>query len=868
MNKTLKRILGDPQVKTLKRMRKRVEAISKLEPKYKKMTDKELAKQTEVLKKRLEGKDTLDTILPDAFAVVREAARRVIGQRHYDVQLIGGQVLHEGKVAEMKTGEGKTLVATLPVYLNALSGKGAHVVTVNEYLVQRDAGWMGQIYNFLGLSTGVIIPDQSFIYDADFENTDHDDPRFRHLKPATRQEAYRADITYGTNNEFGFDYLRDNMVREVEQLRQRELNFAIVDEVDSILIDEARTPLIISASATASGSAYAQFAKLTRNLKKDQHFEVDEKRRTVILTDEGIEYVEKALGINNLYDTTNIRTIYHLDQALKAHGLFKRDKDYVVTRDGEVVIVDEFTGRLLKGRRYNEGLHQAIEAKENVTVQEESMTLATISFQNYFRLYSKLSGMTGTAATEAEEFHMIYKLDVVEIPPNRKVKRVDRPDRIYRTEAGKFKAIAKEVKRLHTKGQPVLLGTVSIEKNELLSDLLKKEGVPHQLLNAKNNEREAKTVADAGKKGAVTLATNIAGRGTDIILGEGVKELGGLFVLGSERHESRRIDNQLRGRSGRQGDPGESAFFVSTEDDLMRIFGGERIAGIMSRLKIEDEIPIENRIISKSLEAAQKKVEGFNFDMRKNVVEYDDVMNRHRKATYTMRREILHQAEISGRIKEFIKDEARALVASPESIQAGFDKIIAEVFPLTEDELDRLFNVEASKFEKALAKAGLELYEDKKELFGEPIMEKVERDIYLQVLDNLWMQHLENMDHLREGIHWISVGQRDPLVEYRRQGQHLFEKMQQDLRRETLRALFSAEPAAIQDLDEPIETELTRAARQSVDNADKIIEAEEFQEVDFTSEKSARAAAAKKHNAKRKSRKAERTRKKSGRKRK
>ena len=868
MKKFAKRVLGDPQAKILKRMKKRITAINALEPIYKKMTDKQLAEQTNILRKRLEGKDTPDTILPDAFAIVREAGTRVLGMRHFDVQLIGGMVLHEGKVAEMKTGEGKTLVATLAMYLNALEGKGAHLVTVNDYLVQRDAGWMGQLYNFLGLSIGVIIPDQSFLYNDKFINKDHEDPRFQHLEPCSRQDAYKADITYGTNNEYGFDYLRDNMVRETDQLRQRQLNYAIVDEVDSILIDEARTPLIISASATASGSAYAQFAKLSRGLKKDEHFEVDEKRRSVVLTDAGIEYVEKALGIANLYDTSNIRTIYHLDQALKAHGLFKRDKDYVVTKDGEVVIVDEFTGRLLKGRRYNEGLHQAIEAKENVTVQEESMTLATISFQNYFRLYTKLSGMTGTAETESEEFHMIYKLDVVQIPPNRKVSRNDRADRIYRTEAGKFRAIAKEVKKLHTKGQPVLLGTVSIEKNELLSELLKKEGVPHQLLNAKNNEREAKIVAEAGNKGAVTLATNIAGRGTDIVLGEGVKEVGGLFVLGSERHESRRIDNQLRGRSGRQGDPGESQFFVSTEDDLMRIFGGERIATIMNRLKIDDEIPIENRVISKSLESAQKKVEGFNFDTRKNVVEYDDVMNRHRKATYIMRREILYQADISGRVREFIKDEAKTLVASPASVQAGFDKIIADVFPLEETELDHLFNLEASKFEKGLSDAALEIYKEKEDQFTADIMRKVERDIYLQVLDNLWMQHLENMDHLREGIHWISVGQRDPLVEYRRQGQYMFEAMQQDLRHETLKSLFSAEPATIDDLDEPIETELTKAARQSVDNADKILDANEFEEEDFVSEKSAVSTAGKKHNQKRKAHKAERSRKKTARKRK
>ncbi len=866
MKKFVKRVLGDPQVKTLKRLKKRVTTINALEDKYKKFTDKELAQQTDVLKKRLDGKDTLDTILPDAFALVREASRRVLGMRHFDVQLIGGMVLHEGKVAEMKTGEGKTLVATLPMYLNAITGKGAHLVTVNDYLVQRDAGWMGQIYTFLGLTVGVIIPDQSFIFDANYNNKDHEDERFKHLKPASRQEAYRADITYGTNNEYGFDYLRDNMVRETEQLRQRELNYAIVDEVDSILIDEARTPLIISSSAAASGSAYLQFAKVSRQLVKDKHFEVDEKRRSCVLTDEGIEYIEKSLGIKNLYDTANIRTIYHLDQALKAHGLFKRDKDYVVTKDGEVVIVDEFTGRLLKGRRYNEGLHQAIEAKEGVEVQEESMTLATISFQNYFRLYSKLSGMTGTANTEAEEFHMIYKLEVVEIPPNRKVSRLDKSDRIYRTEAGKFKAIAKEVKRLQTKGQPVLIGTVSVEKNELLGSLLKKEGVTHQVLNAKNNEREAKIIADAGKKGAVTLATNIAGRGTDIVLGEGVIEVGGLFVLGSERHESRRIDNQLRGRAGRQGDPGESQFFVSTEDDLMRIFGGERIADIMNRLKIDDNTPIENRVISKSLESAQKKVEGFNFDMRKNVVEYDDVMNRHRKATYTMRREILHQAEISGRIKEFIKNEVKTLVHSPDSLKSGFDKLISDVFPFDENQLDKLFDMDSSKFQKTLESEALEAYKDREEVFGSENMRKVERDIYLQILDNLWMQHLENMDHMREGIHWISVGQRDPLVEYRRQGQIMFETMQQSLRHEVLKALFRAEPANFNDLDEPTETELTKAARQSVDNADKILDATEFEEDDFITSKSAVNVAAKKHNVKKKAHKAERTRKKQGRK--
>jgi preprotein translocase subunit SecA len=535
MKKVIKRVLGDPQAKTLKRLKKRVKDINALEDKYKKLSDSKLKAQTDELKKRLE-KESLDKILPDAFAIVRETARRTLGQRHYDVQLIGGMALHEGTVAEMKTGEGKTLVATAPVYLNALTGKGVHVVTVNEYLAQRDAGWMAQVYDFLGLTTGVIITDQSFIYDPNFDNKEHDDPRMRKLRPATRQEAYNADITYGTNNEFGFDYLRDNMVREVDQLRQRELHYAIVDEVDSILIDEARTPLIISAPSVTSGNAYSQFAKVTRQLKESD-YEKDEKRKTVILTDEGITHVEKILGIDNLYAADNIRTIYHLEQALKAETMFKRDKDYVVTKDGEVVIVDEHTGRLLPGRRYNEGLHQAIEAKEGVEVQEESMTLATISFQNYFRLYEKLSGMTGTAETEAEEFHQIYKLEVIQIPPNKPLARKDLTDRIYRTEMGKFKQIIKEVKALNAKGQPVLIGTNSIEKNEVLSGLLTKAKIKHQMLNAKNNEREASIVAKAGQKGAVTLATNIAGRGTDIVLDEETKKLGGLYVIGTERNE-------------------------------------------------------------------------------------------------------------------------------------------------------------------------------------------------------------------------------------------------------------------------------------------------------------------------------------------
>lgn len=865
-NKYLKYLLGDPQNKTLRRMRKRANEINSLEAKYKKMSDKKLKEQTSALKKRLE-KESLDAILPDAFAVVREAANRVLKQRHFDVQLIGGQVLHEGKVAEMKTGEGKTLVSTLPVYLNGLTGKGVHVVTVNDYLAQRDAGWMGQIHDFLGLSVGIIIPDQSFIYDAKFDNKDHDDPRFRKLRPCTRQEAYKADITYGTNNEFGFDYLRDNMVRETEQLRQRELHYAIVDEVDSILIDEARTPLIISAPSTASGSSYTQFAKVVRALK-DEHCEIDEKRRSVILTDEGVEKIEKILGISDLYSTDNIRSLFHLDQALKAEKLFKRDKDYVVSREGEIVIIDQFTGRMLRGRRYNEGLHQAIEAKEGVEIQEESMTLATISFQNYFRLYEKLSGMTGTASTESEEFHQIYKLDVVEIPPNRKIVRDDRPDRIYRSEAGKFDAIIKEVAELNKKGQPVLIGTVAIEKNEALSAALKKAKIPHEILNAKNNEKEATIVAKAGQKGAVTLATNIAGRGTDIVISDEVKKVGGLFVLGSERHESRRIDNQLRGRAGRQGDPGATQFFVSTEDELMRVFGGDRIGSLMNRLKVDDDTPIENRMISKSLESAQKKVEGYHFDSRKNVVQYDDVMNRHRKAVYSMRREMLLQTDVSKRIKEFIKEETKLLIASPDSMTDKFETILTEVFPFDESTLDRLFDEEAGKFEQTLITEALELYAARETSFGEEVMRKVERDIYLQILDNLWMRHLENMDHLREGIHWLSVGQKDPLVEYRRQSQVMFAEMQKELRHEVLRTVFHARPVSEDQLERATETELTRAARASVDNADKILDVEEFDEDDFKPS-SQQGSATKKvttKSQKQKQRKQERKRKKAKRK--
>ena len=770
--KALSKIFGDPQKKILKRLRKQVDVINGLNDKYEKMSDKELRAQTDELKKRLSKKNvTLDTILPDAFAVAREAAKRVIGERPYDVQLIGGMVLHEGNVAEMKTGEGKTLVATLPTYLNALEGKGVHVVTVNDYLAQRDAGWMGQVYDFLGLTTGVIINEASFVYDKDYDNEHHDDPRMRKLRPVSRKEAYAADITYGTNNEFGFDYLRDNMVNDVDLLRQRELNFAIVDEVDSILIDEARTPLIISAPAAENPDNYYTFAKIAAKLVPEDYV-LDEKRRSVALTDEGVEKVQKLLGIKNLYTPDHVRSVYHMDQALRAQTLFKRDKDYVVTNDGEVIIVDEHTGRLMQGRRYNEGLHQAIEAKEGVPVLEESMTLATISFQNYFRLYNKLSGMTGTAFTEAEEFQQIYSLDVIQIPPNKPVIREDKEDLIFKTEKAKLKAVAEAIKDYHKQGRPVLVGSGSIEKNEQIAKYLEKEGIKFEILNAKNNEREAAIVAKAGEKGAITLATNIAGRGTDIKLGEGVKELGGLVVIGSERHESRRIDNQLRGRGGRQGDPGETQFYVSTEDDLMRIFQGERIASLMDKLGVDDDTPIRTRAVSKTLEAAQKRVEGYNFDTRKNVVQYDNVINRHRRVVYVMRRRILEGDNIKPEIERLLRAKVHELTTLPSKNNPKFVEDFSVIFPVDKEKIEKVGKEKKDRlrYEKALELAE-EAYAEKEREIGADDLRGVEREVYMAVLDTLWMQHLENMQHLREGIHWRSVGQRDPLVEYRSESQ-------------------------------------------------------------------------------------------------
>ena len=870
--KALTKIFGDPQKRILKRLQKKVDQINKLGPKYKALSDEELAKQTEVLKQRLHKKGTtLDTILPDAFAVVREMADRVIGERHYDVQLIGSMVLHEGNVAELKTGEGKTLMSTLAAYLNALEGKGVHIVTVNDYLAQRDAGWMGQIYSALGISTGVIINEASFLYDGAYTNENHTDPRMQKLRPCTRREAYEADITYGTNNEFGFDYLRDNMVNEISLVRQRELNFAIVDEVDSILIDEARTPLIISAPAAENPDSYYQFAKIAAKLVPED-YRLDEKHTSVALTDSGIDKVQKLLGIKNLYTPEYVRSVYHINQALRAQTLFHRDKNYVVTNDGEVIIVDEHTGRLKIGNRYNEGLHQAIEAKEGVPVQQESMTLATISFQNFFRLYKKLSGMTGTAFTEAEEFQQIYSLDVVVVPPNKPITRKDHQDLIYKTEKAKLKAVAAAIKEYHEQGRPVLVGSGSIAKNELIAQWLDKAGITYEILNAKNNEREAEIVAHAGEKGAVTLATNIAGRGTDIKLGPGVKELGGLVVIGSERHESRRIDNQLRGRGGRQGDPGDTQFYVSTEDDLMRIFQGERIAGLMERLGVEEDMAIQNKAVSKTLEAAQKRVEGFNFDARKNVVQYDNVINRHRKVVYTVRRKILDGDNIKPEIQRLLRTAVESLTEVPAKQNPKFAEEFGAIFPLDKDEIKK---IGAEKRDRVRTKMALDaakkLYQDKEDELGSELLRGIEREVYLQVLDTLWMQHLENMQHLREGIHWRSVGQRDPLVEYRAESQKLFDSLQANLRAEVLHAIYQVrktDAITREATDNEHDTELTRLAETSVERGvNEITSGEANRDQDFAKTKAAPTTADvnRKRNAARKKKKAQRQNRKKNR---
>lgn len=913
----LQGVFGDPAKRNLARMRKIVKVINGLEPKYEAMSDDELKAQTNVLKERLdtlnkkaeaniaraklkasakksetkaESTDSakkqstsvkseklernetkiLSEILPDAFALVREATKRVLGMRHYDVQMIGGIVLHEGNVAEMKTGEGKTLVALLPSFLNALTGRGVHVVTVNDYLAQRDAGWNAPVYHFLGMSVGVIIADASFLYDPEYINEEHTDERMQHLKPCTRKQAYQADVTYGTNNEFGFDYLRDNMVNEVDFLRQRELNFAIVDEVDSILIDEARTPLIISAPAGDNPDSYYQFAKIASHLGPDDYV-LDEKHRSVSLTDAGIEKVQRMLGIDNLYSADNTRLVYHMDQALRAQVVFQRDRDYVVTNSGEVIIVDENTGRLMQGRRYSEGLHQAIEAKESVVVKEESMTLATISFQNFFRLYNKLSGMTGTAFTEAEEFQQIYALDVIQIPPNRPIIRIDKDDLIFRTEAGKLRAIVEEVKKFHEKGQPVLIGSASIVKNELIAKYLDEAGLSYELLNAKNNEREAAIVEKAGQKGAITLATNMAGRGTDIKLTDEVKELGGLVVIGSERHDSRRVDNQLRGRGGRQGDPGITQFFVSCEDDLMRIFQGNQIGALLNRIGIDEDTPIQNRSVTKMLEAAQKRIEGFNFDSRKNVVQYDNVINRHRRIVYLMRRRILEGANISDEINRLIKEAVADLTAESIRVNRNFIKEFQSVFDLDRDLIIEIgFKRKEEERAKLATLAVKEAYATKELEFGADVMRKIEREVYLKVLDALWMQHLENMQYLREGIHWRSIGQRDPLVEYRTESQKLFEGLQKNLREEVLKILLSITPqeaVATDTIDgEEYDTELTKMAESATNRGVNTIEAgEKNLDSEFSQKPTKSASLSEKRNKAKKQKKAKRQNKKHGR---
>jgi preprotein translocase subunit SecA len=818
----LNKLLGDPNAREVKRARAVVAKVNAQEEAAKKLSDGELKARTENFKDRLEKGATLNALLPEAFATVREMARRVIGQRHYDVQLIGGIVLHEGKIAEMRTGEGKTLVATAPAYLNALTGKGVHVVTVNDYLASLHAGWMGQVFLALGMTTSVIVHDAAYVYDPEFTSDEHGDDRLNHLRPVSRQEAYRADVTYGTNNEFGFDYLRDNMVDDLAKMVQRPLHYAIVDEVDSVLIDEARTPLIISAPANEATDKYYDFARLAGTLQKERDYTVDEKLKAVSLTDEGVERIERALGVDNVYEAGRIDEVHHIEQAVRAQALYLRDRDYVV-RDGEIIIVDEFTGRLMPGRRWSEGLHQAVEAKEGVRIQQESLTLATITFQNYFRLYEKLSGMTGTAATEAEEFGKIYHLDVVTIPTHRPMQRADLPDRIYKTEAGKFRAAAKEVAERHAQGQPVLIGTVSIAKNELLSGYLTQLKVPHQVLNAKNNETEAATVAAAGRRGAVTLATNIAGRGTDIMLEDGVAELGG---LGTERHESRRIDNQLRGRSGRQGDPGSSQFYVSLEDDLMRIFGSDRIAGIMNTLGMDEETPIENKLVSRSLESAQKKVEGHNFDTRKQLVEYDDVMNRHREVIYARRRKALAAESLRDDIVEMIRTELAAMVQAHTDSRTGeinhdaVREAMNTILPVPDELARKLERAHPSEIAGLVMEEVKALYDARTEAFTPPLMRMVERYAYITALDRLWIEHLEAMDSLRNGIGLRAIGQRDPLVEYKREGFRMFKQLLGLLDAEVATTIFKL---AIQQqeappVDAPVETALTRAAEQASTN--------------------------------------------------
>lgn len=773
----IQRLIGNNSAREIKKMRTIVDEINGLEPSFSSLSDSSLAAKTQEFKKRLADGETLDDILPEAFAVVREASKRVLGMRHFDVQLIGGITLHRGNIAEMRTGEGKTLVATLPVYLNALTGKGVHVVTVNDYLAKRDSEWMGKLYRALGLSVGLIVA-----------NLDYNQ----------RKLAYASDITYGTNNEFGFDYLRDNMVIHAEQMVQRPLNYAIVDEVDSILIDEARTPLIISGPGERSTDSYYTLAKVVPQLVAGEDYTIDEKQKTIAPTESGIAKVEKMLKIENLYDSANLELNHLLNASLRAYAMMHRDKDYVV-KDGQVVIVDEFTGRLMFGRRYSDGLHQAIEAKEGLKVERESQTLASITFQNYFRMYDKLAGMTGTAKTEEQEFNNIYGLEVYEIPPNRPLLRKDLPDLIFKTKKAKYKAVVKDVVERHKKGQPVLVGTTSITQSEQLSDMLLKSGVPHNVLNAKHHEKEAEIVANAGQRGMVTIATNMAGRGTDISLGEGVAELGGLHILGTERHESRRIDNQLRGRSGRQGDPGSSQFFLSLEDDLMRIFGADNISGMMDKLGMEEDEPIEHSLITKSIERAQKKVENHNFIIRKYILEYDDVMNQQREVLYDQRRKILGNDSLRDTIMEMVDSlviKAMNQYADEklypeewdyEGLLKHLELFFLEPGQLTVAEMEDLGRGE---LQERLLDIAHEEYNKREQLIGEANMRELEKAVMLKVVDSKWMEHLDSMDMLREGIGLRAYGQKNPLVEYKFEAYDMFEAMIEAIQEDTIMYLY------------------------------------------------------------------------------
>ncbi len=784
----LKKIIGTQNDRIHRRFTPMAQKVNSFEPDMARLTDAELQGKTAAFRERLKKGEVLRDLLPEAFATVREASKRITKMRHFDVQLVGGMVLNDGKISEMATGEGKTLVATLPVYLNALPGKGVHVVTVNDYLAKRDREWMGPIYEFLGLSVGVIQHNSS---------------------PEDRQKAYASDVTYGTNNEFGFDFLRDNMVRHISQRVQRPLHYAIVDEVDSILIDEARTPLIISGPSEESTDKYHTIDKIIPRLSKEGDYTIEEKTRTVALTEKGVKKAEEALGVENLYDPANVELVHHVTQALRAHTLFKKDVDYVVS-EGEVVIVDEFTGRLMPGRRYSDGLHQALEAKEGVKVEEENQTLATITFQNYFRMYEKLAGMTGTAQTEAQEFHEIYKLDVVIVPTNRPMNRQNFADRIYRTEREKFSAVVNEIVTLHKEGRPVLVGTVSIEKSEILSAHLKKAHVLHNVLNAKYHEMEAEIIKQAGQRSAVTIATNMAGRGTDIVLGEGVKDLGGLHVLGTERHEARRIDNQLRGRSGRQGDPGSSRFYLAMEDDLMRIFGSDRIAGLMQKLGMEEGQEIEHPFITRAIETAQKRVEGRNFEIRKQLLEYDNVMSRQREVIYLERCKVLEGENLKehflGMIEEVMDEIVAGYSSAEENAFAGLSDRVRAIFPVS---LEGLETDSGEALADALIERGKAAYEEKEKNIGPEFLRHLERMILLDVVDSKWKDHLRSMDNLREGIGLRAYGQKDPLVEYKREAFEAFQEMILVIKEDALSFIFRVQPVLS---EKPVEVPVKKAA--------------------------------------------------------